>query len=63
MLDDRPLEELAPLAGLTVGAWRAVEAGSVPDTWEQVRLMADAIHSHPIHMFELERLYDAAKQQ
>ena len=62
MLDDRPLEEIAPLAGLTVADWRAVEAGSAPDSWEQVRLMGDAINCHPVHMLELDRLYDGAKR-
>lgn len=41
--DGRPLEELAPLAGLTVAEWEAIEAGQVPDTWEQICLMATAL--------------------
>ena len=39
----RPLEEIAPLAGLTVPEWMRIEAGQVPDTWEHVCLLANAL--------------------
>jgi hypothetical protein len=41
--DGRPLEEIAPLAGLTVPEWEEIEAGRVPDTWEHVCLLANAL--------------------
>jgi hypothetical protein len=41
--DDRPLEEIALLAALTVPEWKDIEAGQIPDTWEQVCLMAVAL--------------------
>jgi len=41
--DDRPLEEIAPLAALTVPEWKEIEAGQVPDTWEQICLIAVAL--------------------
>ena len=43
MNDDRTLEEIAPLAALTVSEWEEIEAGQVPDTWEQICLMATAL--------------------
>jgi hypothetical protein len=41
--DGHPLEELAPLAGLTVPEWVEIEAGRVPDTWEHVCLLANVL--------------------
>jgi len=41
--DGRPFEEIAPLAGLTVSEWVEIEAGRVPDTWEHVCLLANAL--------------------
>ena len=41
--DGRRLEEIAPLAGLTVPEWVEIEAGQVPDTWEHVCLLANAL--------------------
>jgi hypothetical protein len=38
--DRRPLEELAPKAGLTVEEWESIEAGQLPIAWEQVLLLA-----------------------
>jgi len=37
--DGRPLDRIAPLAGLTVQQWEEMEAGRTPDSWEQVRLI------------------------
>jgi hypothetical protein len=41
--DGRSLEEIARLAGLTVPEWMEIEAGRVPDTWEHVCLLANAL--------------------
>jgi transcriptional regulator with XRE-family HTH domain len=41
--DGRPLEEIAPLAGLTVSEWMEIEAGQVPDTVEHICLLANAL--------------------
>ncbi len=41
--DGRPLEKIAPLAALTVPEWVEIEAGRVPDTWEHVCLIANAL--------------------
>jgi len=40
LMDGRPLEELAPQAGLTVAEWEEVETGQVPPCWEIVVLLA-----------------------
>ncbi len=42
--DGRPLEELAPGAGLTVADWEAIEAGQLPMAWEQVLSLAMVLH-------------------
>ena len=39
----RSVEEAAEAAGMAVVEWEAVEAGQVPDTWEQVRRIADGL--------------------
>lgn len=44
LTDDRPLEEIAPLAGLTQPEWERIEAGQAPDTWEQIRLIAAVLY-------------------
>jgi hypothetical protein len=44
MQDGRPLEEIAPLAGLTVKEWTTIEAGQVPDTVEHVYLLAAVLY-------------------
>ena len=49
-LDSRSLEELAPLAALTVPEWLAIEAGDMPDTWEQILLIGNALGCGPIWM-------------
>ena len=40
LCDGRPLEELAPLAGLTVSQWESIEAGQSPCTWEAILAIA-----------------------
>lgn len=37
------IEQAAKAAGMTVAAWEAVEAGQVPQNWEEACRMADAI--------------------
>ena len=39
----RSVEEAAEAAGLSTAEWEAVEAGQVPENWEQVRRMADGL--------------------
>ena len=58
--DGRSLEEIAPLAALTVPEWEAIETGQVPDTWEQVCLMATALCLGRSWMTLLGRLYSGA---
>jgi hypothetical protein len=60
MNDDRSLEEIAPLAALTVPEWEAIETGQVPDTWEQVCLMATALCLGRSWMTLLGQLYSGA---
>jgi hypothetical protein len=59
----RPVEQVAPLAGLTVPEWRAIEEGEVPDTWEHICLMAAALHIGPTWMPWLMKLYVGARRQ
>jgi hypothetical protein len=40
LLDDRPLEELALGAGLTIEEWEAIENGQLRLAWEQVLMLA-----------------------
>jgi hypothetical protein len=58
--DDRPLEEIAPLAALTVPEWKDIEAGQIPDTLEQVCLMAVALRLDRSWTALLGRLYAEA---
>jgi transcriptional regulator with XRE-family HTH domain len=39
----RSVEDAARASGMEVAEWEAVEAGQVPENWEQVRRMAAAI--------------------
>ena len=43
-LDGRPIEELAPWAGLSPEGWEAIEDGRAPVCLEQVLLLATALH-------------------
>ena len=43
LMDGRPLEELAPLAGLTVEVWEAIEAGETLCAWECIITIAMAL--------------------
>ena len=61
--DGRPLEELAPLAGLTVPEWEEIEAGRIPDTWEEVLLIAQVLHLGRSWMPYLTRRYAGAWQK
>ena len=59
--DDRPLAELAPLAGLTAPEWEGNEAGQAPDTWEQVCLIAAVLYLGRSWMPYLSQLWAGAK--
>jgi hypothetical protein len=58
--DGRPLEEITPLAALMVPEWKDIEAGQIPDTWEQVCLMAVALRLGRSWMALLGKLYAGA---
>ena len=59
--DGRPLEEIAPLAGLTVPEWKGIEAGQAPDTWEHICLIAAVLHLGRSWMPYLSRLWIKAR--
>jgi hypothetical protein len=60
MQDGRPLEQIAPLAALTVPEWEAIEAGQVPDTWEQMCLIGAALRIGHKLMSKLVTIYVGA---
>jgi Helix-turn-helix domain len=62
-LDGRPLEELAPLAGLAPAEWEAIEAGRAPDTVEQVLLLATALRLGDSWLVPLLRLCARAQEK
>jgi hypothetical protein len=41
--DGRPVEAIAPLAGLTAPQWEEIEAGQAPDFSEQVGLISSVL--------------------
>jgi len=59
-MNDRPLEEIAPLAGLTAPEWERIEAGQAPDTWEQILLIASVLYLGRSWMPYLLRLWAGA---
>jgi len=54
------LEEAALRAGMTVEQWEAVEAGQVPETWEQVCAMAEGLGETRLVMASLVIRYSGA---
>ena len=54
------LEETAGRAGMTVAEWEAIEAGQVPQTWEQVCAMAKGLRESRLEMASLVLLYAGA---
>ena len=58
--DGRPIAELAPKAGLSVGEWQAIEDGQLPETWEQVLLLGMVLRIGPQWMKYLRRLCESA---
>lgn len=63
-IDGRPLEEIAPLAGLKVEEWKAIEDGDgAAYCWEQMLLIAQALRRGPIWMSYLAKFYRGARQQ
>ena len=61
--DGRSLEELAPKAGLTVEEWESIKGGQLPDTWEQVLLLAMVLRIGPKWMKYLRQLCVEATRQ
>jgi DNA-binding XRE family transcriptional regulator len=59
----RCTEELAPMAGLTTQEWQAIESGQLPDTWEQVLLIAMVLRIGPKWMKHLRQLCEEATRQ
>ena len=63
-VDGRPLEEIAPLAALTVPAWLGIEAGDVSYTWEQFLLIARAaLRCDRLWIAHASWLYEGARRQ
>ena len=60
--DGRPIEDLAPLAGMTTPEWKAIEAGEAPDTWEFILMMGAVLHMGPRWMLNLAHLYKGARR-
>jgi hypothetical protein len=44
LFDRRPIEQLAPQAGLSVSEWHAIENGELRLAWEQVLMLATVLH-------------------
>jgi hypothetical protein len=61
--DGRPLEDLAPKAGLSVEEWQAIEDGQLPETWEQVLLLGMVLRIGPKWMKRLRKLCESAARQ
>ena len=59
----RSVEEVAGAAGLTDQEWRDIEAGTLPDSWEQVALMAAALGVVKRWLDYVTRLYVLARKQ
>jgi DNA-binding XRE family transcriptional regulator len=55
--DGRPLEELAPSAGLTVEEWTEIEEGRLQPAWEAVLMLATVLRLGRSWMPYLRRLY------
>lgn len=60
--DGRSLEEVAPLAGLTVPEWEEIEAGRAPDTWEHICLISAVLYLGRSWMPYLAQLWVGAKR-
>ena len=55
--DGRPLEELAPLAGLTTEEWTEIEEGRLQPAWEAVLMLATVLRLGRSWMPRLRRVY------
>jgi len=63
-LDGRPLEEVAPLAGLTVDEWLELEAGGAADfCWETILLIRQVLRCDATWMAYVAKFYKAAQSQ
>ena len=58
--DGRPVEKLAPSAGMTVEEWESIEAGQAPDTWEYICMMIWVLNIGPQWRRYLAQLYEGA---
>lgn len=54
------VEKAARRAGMTVAAWEAIEAGRVPETWEQICSLAEGLKESRLEMASLVLLYAGA---
>lgn len=54
------LEETARRAGMTVEQWDAIEAGRVPETWQQICAMAKGLKQSRVMLASRVILYAAA---
>ena len=54
------VEEVAPLAGMEPSEWLAVEAGGVPETAAQLRLMAAALQFSKVQLATVVQICRAA---
>jgi transcriptional regulator with XRE-family HTH domain len=49
----RTVEQAAAASGMEVAEWNAVEAGRVPENWEQARRMAEGLQTDRMGMATL----------
>ena len=54
------VKKAARRAGMTVEEWEAIEAGRVPETWEQVCAMAESLEESRVSMASIVFLYAGA---
>lgn len=59
----RALAELAPGAGITVSEWEQIEAGRIPDAWEQVLRLVAALGIDRSWLPYFARLCEGAQEQ
>jgi hypothetical protein len=63
-IDGRPLEKIAPMAGLAVEDWLAIEAGGAADfCWEQMLLIGQVLGRGSSWMSYVTRFYKGAARK
>ncbi len=60
--DGRPLEQIAPLAALTVPEWEGIEAGRAPGSWEHICLITAVLYLGRSWMPYLAQLWVGARR-